>query len=809
MLYKQLSAITAICLLLMIGSGCEHATEKEVNINMDKESSYANPFSELSNEWPDYGNGDPYILRHNGMYFLYVSTKDSRVGIKAWSSQDLVNWTYAGLVTEDERTTSAYAPEVVYWNGRFYMYTSPAGQGHYVLSSESPTGPFEVETENLGMSIDGSVFIDDDGSWYFTNAGDKGIVGHKMADPYTFDYGVNTNVFLGHWTEGSMIIKKNGHYYMTYTGNHVFSKGYRINYAVSDENPLEGYEVPEHNPIIISTRDDFNGLGHNSIVLGPNLDSYYAVYHNLIGRSTEGPPVRKMNIDRFVFNGKKMDVLGPTNFDVPIPERPVYEKRWSEDEEPILEDEKRWLSDEKTEAYYTAEYNLKINESTEKSQFAVLLSYEDENNFGSISINLEEKRIDLNQVRDGVEKVLGSGNYPNEFDFTKLHTLRVENKKTRTIVFLDGMNKIEVENTDFGRGEIGYEFENVEPALAYTAFSNHVDSSSDFEVYKPLPGTIEAVHYLEGENRGFYIKNPLEKEGYRSKVPIRLKENGAYSVSLMDKGDWLKYKVNAMETGMYEVSAVINPHSLKKDIAIGISIDDQKVDTFKVSKKEIDLETESLKVRLGKVKMEKGLHVLKLMLERGEVEVDHLEVYRVSDEEIDIPNGFSEVEEDDIHGSWMQKEEGVNSNSTEDMKMYVGDEKWTDLEVHSTFEINNEFMDDAGLLVRVTNESNFEHQVRDSLIGYYLSFNTREIALQKLNYDSTLLKAVSVSLEQGKEYQLRVLVQANELKVFLDDDKEPIISYKDPDALMYGKVGVRSVYSDVFFKNIAIKSLSR
>src|SRR5690606_15583824 len=122
-------------------------------------------------------------------YYLYCSTKDGRPGIKGWSSEDLIHWTPEGLVTEDPITTGAYAPEVVYWNGYFYMYTSPAGNGHYVLRSDSPTGPFEVQTENLGLSIDGSVFIDDNGKWYFTHAGDQGIVIHPMTDPYTMDLG--------------------------------------------------------------------------------------------------------------------------------------------------------------------------------------------------------------------------------------------------------------------------------------------------------------------------------------------------------------------------------------------------------------------------------------------------------------------------------------------------------------------------------------------------------------------------------------------------------------------------------------------
>ncbi|MGE7057459.1 glycoside hydrolase, partial [Paenibacillus glucanolyticus] len=59
------------------------------------EHTYLNPMK-LDQEWEDYGIGDPYVLRFNGRYYLYCSTKDWRVGIKAWSSEDLVSWQYEG-----------------------------------------------------------------------------------------------------------------------------------------------------------------------------------------------------------------------------------------------------------------------------------------------------------------------------------------------------------------------------------------------------------------------------------------------------------------------------------------------------------------------------------------------------------------------------------------------------------------------------------------------------------------------------------------------------------------------------------------
>lgn len=282
---------------------------------------FSNP-TELAEEWEDYGVGDPFVLRYNGMYYLYSSTRDDQVGVKAWSSSDLANWKPEGLVTKDPITKAAYAPEVVYWNGYFYMYTSPGGGGHYVLRSESPTGPFTVQTDNLGMSIDGSVFIDDDGKWYFTHASGRGIVANEMSDPYTFGPDrLITEAYLQHWTEGSSILKREGKYLITYTGNHVFSTGYRIQYSISDQGPLGPYRTLENNPFVISTDDKFNGLGHSSTVLGPDLDSYYLAYHNLVGASTSGPPLRKLNIDRLQFNGDRMSLLGPT-FEMA---RPVFE----------------------------------------------------------------------------------------------------------------------------------------------------------------------------------------------------------------------------------------------------------------------------------------------------------------------------------------------------------------------------------------------------------------------------------------------------------------------------------------------------
>ena len=214
---------------------------------------WENPHT-IDNEWYLYGVGDPYVLKYQGKFYLYCSTKDIETGIKCWSSKDLFTWKYEGLCATDEITKGAYAPEVIYWGGNFYMYTSPAGNGHYILKGDSPTGPFEIITGNLGHSIDGSVFKQDDGSLYFYHASEEGIYGHAMPSPTSLGSDVLLNAYMNGWTEGPCVIKRNDIYYMIYTGNHVRSYGYRIDYASSKAGPISGFEPAENqNPIILNS----------------------------------------------------------------------------------------------------------------------------------------------------------------------------------------------------------------------------------------------------------------------------------------------------------------------------------------------------------------------------------------------------------------------------------------------------------------------------------------------------------------------------------------------------------------------------
>lgn len=363
---------------------------------------------------------DPFVLRHNGSYYLYCTNPD----VRCWSSQDLVHWTLEGATLPEEEFPGLvpFAPEVVYWNGAFYMYTSPHGFGHYVLKSDSPTGPFRKITGNVGHAIDFSVFIDDDGQWYAYWADDKGILGCKMASPTEFGEPTYIGADLHGWTEGSFVVKQKGKYHLTYTGNHFLSKGYRIHAAIAD-NPLGPYRDDPWNPVIVQTEGNVVGLGHSSTVLGPDLHTHYIVYHNLNPDKT-----RDLNIDPVVFTTEKAYVLGPTTTPRPAPALPQWQCQ-----RPVLQAVNQEFAEETTlPPKGTVELNLATGAKTEK--YGVC--------FGEATrIEFDKEQNILSVI--GSEGLIAGKNLTEGFNHEVLHCLRVEYGPALRL-YLDNLLQLEI-----------------------------------------------------------------------------------------------------------------------------------------------------------------------------------------------------------------------------------------------------------------------------------------------------------------------------------------------------------------------------
>lgn len=728
---------------------------------------YTNPFV-LDREWEDYGIGDPYILRHDGKYYLYCSTKDRRVGVKAWSSDDLVNWRYEGLVTEEPVSEGAYAPEVVYWNGSFYMYTSPAGKGHYVLQSDKPTGPFVKKTDNLGLTIDGSVFINDDGQWYFTHAKHGGIMASQMSDPYTMGTDKQLNTNMGHWTEGSMIIKRNGRYFMTYTGNHVFSRGYRVNYGVNRQSPTGIYTIPENNPILISTDNDFNGLGHSSTVMGPDLDSYYIVYHNLVGISAEGPPIRRMNLDRLVFNGDKMSVLGPTH-ESPQEAPRLPDFRDAPGAEPAGD---KWepvkgagggevlLTREGTGSRYTAEYNFSLTDNGGSvPALEAIFSYRDTDNYRSARVDGAKKELMLIDRVNGMETFIAVNPLPEGTDLTKLHTIRVQSDSTGTMLYWDGLLRIGQTDMAARPGRIGYGWPNgASPELRYTAFSNEAGGSSDRETIKPLPGSMEAVH---GIAEGGAVVQP------------GLTPDGSDALVLSGIGDGISYPVNIGMDGTYLLSVNASKSSAGSTLVVEAGGITKKV---KLEASLFADDAEWTKVPIGEYAMKQGPGWLSLRWDKGEIALRYVEA------SLTVP---------------VPQESVIKPTQVGILNRFGGDSGWSNYSVSFNVTMKQNTTEEAAVLVRTTNESYHKDQVKDGFMGYELAFRSDRVLLKRVSYEkSSVLDFANLSFAPGQSLPMNVRLEGASIAVFTDGGSEPLLRWTDPNAFLLGRVGLKGVSTE-------------
>ena len=396
---------------------------------------------------------DPFVLRYNGKYYLYSTNP----GVSCWSSKDLVNWELEGdAISKDEFLGLVpFAPEVVYWNGTFYMYTSPHGFGHYVLASSSPTGPFRKITDNVGHNIDISIFIDDDGTWYAYWADERGIVGCKMKSPTEFGDAVLVGAYLHGWTEGPFVVKKDGKYHLTYTGNHYLSKGYRIHAAISD-TPLGPYRDNAYNPVVVCTEGDVVGLGHSCTVLAPDLHTYYVIYHNLNPDKT-----RDLNIDPVVFRQEGAYVLGPTTTDMQAPGKPDYQDDFTGD----AGDEWRISSGKwaVAEGFRVSEegicaVNMMSLPVSGAAEFHIA-ALEGTEHYGLLFPGSNELRLEINSITNRISLydafgIQAEASLPYPYLHEALHVIRLEYGRSLT-VYVDNLKRLTADFTPGGH-RFGY-----------------------------------------------------------------------------------------------------------------------------------------------------------------------------------------------------------------------------------------------------------------------------------------------------------------------------------------------------------------
>ena len=788
------------------GQQTEETSEQPGNVPMQEIECYENPVLTAASPdaWEDYGFGDPFVMRYNGRYYLYVSTLDGQVGIKCWTSDDLIHWTYAGLCATDARTRGAYAPEVYYYNGYFYMYTSPAGNGHFVLRSTSPTEGFEVVSDNLGMSIDGSVFIDRDGKWYFYTANHGEMMVYDMSSPTSMRKGrelasVSVN---GAWTEGPMTVYHDGYYYMTYTGNHVLSRSYRINYAVSATSSCSFAGLPVSNPLLIHTMGDLFGIGHSSTVKGPDLDSYYIVYHSLV----TAKPQRNTHVDRIVFNGESMQIMGPTIGKQQVPEMPDVYHRFEAGDSlqgwqlqgsfgtvgsnlPLAADS-QIVSEQGFAGDFTAEYNVTYVESG--AQAGALFAYTDSANYGACCFDPAQQSLCIETVVNGVvttEYVALVKSFGEDVRFDCLQTLQIERSGNTYTFYVNDRLAHQIETDALKGGSIGYVTRNGAASFGFIGGTGAVGGRGAADVYHSIgseSGLIPAQHSLQGDFE-------------------RVQKQGVWAV-VCPEGSVLDYRVLAEQGGSYDLAVrYATPNSTPVTLEIF-------VDAKAVGSLTLDPSKTLCTAVCRDVPLSAGQHTLSFRIVNGSAEMVEIRALTHADVPVHAWS-FEKPDDGSVYsdGNWRATGSISTSRTPICAKRLYGNQNWGDYATEVS--VTPQEGVNCGLVVRASNPGapNFMHQKctteeaadgTDWLQGYFVGIVGDGVVLGKQNYSYSELARASGTYTEGNTYELRAECRGANIRVFVDGAL--VLEYTDPDPYIQGMVGLRTYQSSAKFADLRI-----
>lgn len=278
---------------------------------------------------------DPTVTRVGDDYYVVTSSFTHFPGLPIYHSKDLVNWTQIGNAIDRpdqfdfsglEVSRGIFAPDISFHKGTYYMASTCVDcGGNFVMTADSPTGPWS-DPHWLGFEgIDPSIHWDDSGKAYIVNNGapneEPRYDGHRAIWIQEFDWQnltmtgerkqlINGGVDISEqpvWIEGPHIIQRNGYYYIT-----AAEGGTSVHHSQTifrSDDVWGPYKPAEHNPILtqrdldVEREDPIIAAGHAKFVQIPNGDwwaTFLAIrpYDNdmfNIGRETFLLPVQWEN----------------------------------------------------------------------------------------------------------------------------------------------------------------------------------------------------------------------------------------------------------------------------------------------------------------------------------------------------------------------------------------------------------------------------------------------------------------------------------------------------------------------------------
>lgn len=734
---------------------------------------YCNPIQLFDDKGQSMDAADPFVMRYNGKYYLYTTGAEE---IRVYESEDLVHWTFQGHCTQNGDGRIAYAPEVCYWRGAFYLITSPYGNGHYVMKSDSLLGPFERVTENFGYSIDGSLFVADDGTLYMLNLPGNQSIGVTALDADALTpKGLNkaTGVSLYHWTEGPGLIRRGDWYYLTFTGNHYLSTGYRVAWASRKDDPLGRYTQLEDHTLLINSvfGDSFTGLGHSASFYGPDLDSIYASYHSHAPEQTGGGLIRWYNLDRLLTNGGVLYSTGATNTAMPVPSMPdVYG-----DAQGNLRDFTSTQDGLMASVPETRRFTQECNFSLHGGEMAWRIGSKDGQ---AATITTDGKTIAFRVDNQCVAQA----NVPELGEAGRLHLLRVECTEDVLYVYIDSMRLLSVPHAGVTADTIGA-LNRDGASYSFMAHTAKALGDSDMTATKAIPGKFAAVHAVNGTTLAHVAGPELEAQAAvlgEGNYAVRIAQDAAYCFDMT---------VRAEDAGK-TLTLLLDGETLTS-----ITLPDAPDAAWYT-------------FTTAPVSLPAGNHTLTLLGE--DVAVMTVSAFQ---QEVMLENTWELAKNDRkgiiTLGNFVARDGALSIASGKQGFALIGGEGCTNYEMRVSFDIPKLGTGFSGFLLHATDVSLYDAQVTESAFGYAIAVTNTGLTVRRMNYGMKM-DTNKINIDGWKDMQhatLTLRVQDNTISIFVGEETKAVAEIHDAAPYTHGMCGLFSTGKELRVTELSVLPL--
>jgi len=269
--------------------------------------------------------GDPAVLRVGSSFFVYTTQTSSQgtgPHIPVLRSDTLTQWTYVGDALPtlpawavDGPNRDTWAPHVIAFNGGYQMYYSARHQATGKMAigvaiSDSPSGPFQPVGRPLIKkdSIDPFIMKTPSRLYMYWMTPREPIRVQPLSDDGRRLIGTPRTVLrpapdreYEKLIEGPWIERRNGYYYLFYSGNHCCAPNPHYALMVARSRDPRGLFTRFRGNPILAANENFLAPGHNSVVKD-DAGKYCTLYHAMRRGDSEFQRVLMLDRIRW-FNG--------------------------------------------------------------------------------------------------------------------------------------------------------------------------------------------------------------------------------------------------------------------------------------------------------------------------------------------------------------------------------------------------------------------------------------------------------------------------------------------------------------------------